>query len=248
MRELTSSMKDKVYAHDPEQRVEDDRTDSQWMMVSLKIALELKKYSDDLKLMIFANKTGMDFVTCDHPVFFTNRYHIQRLHQHNFGIGSSGAIISMPLSPRLSLMAYDTNVYTLPNATGNSCLDLTRKADVRALNQMQCLSADKNIYFRSWGDAERIGSDVGELSKIRAAAGAISQTLVRDYSVSGETYRRGSAEEEANARESLVMTSFRQPEPTDWPSALKFRSKLRTYSNGSAVGHVRKAEWLQQEL
>jgi len=198
--------------------------------------------------VVFVNQTGMDFVTCDHPVFFTNRYHIQRLHQHSFGMVSSGAIISMPLSPRLSLIAYDTNVYTLPNTTGNSCLDLTRTADVHALNQMQYLSADKNIYFRFWGEAERIGSDVAELSKIRAAAGAISQTLVRDYGGPGETYRRGSADEEANARESLVMTSLRQPEPTAWPSALKFRSKPKTYSNGTALGHVRKAEWLQQDL
>jgi hypothetical protein len=248
MRDLTSSMKDKVYARDPEQRADDNRTDSQLMVVSLKIALELKKYGDDLKLVIFANKTGLDFVTCDHPVFFTNRYHIQRLHQHNFGMVSSGAIISMPLSPRLSLMAYDTNVYTLPNATGNSCLDLARKADVCALNQTQYLSADKNIYFRSWDDAKRIGAEVAALSEIRATAGATSQTLVRDYSDGGpgEAYKRGTAEEEANARETLVMTSFRQPEPPDWPSVLKFRSKPKTFWNGSAVGHVRKAEWLHR--
>jgi hypothetical protein len=244
MRELASSMADKVFARAPEKRPEDDRTDPQLMVASLALALDLHKYATDLKLVIFANKTGMDFVTCDHPAVLTNRYHFQRLRQDKFGIASSGAIISMPLSPRLSLMAYDTNVYTIPNATGNSCLDLTRKADVCALNQMQYLSADKNIYFRSWDDAERIGREVGELSEIRAAAGATSQMLVRDYTGDGETYKRGSAEEEANARESLVMASFRQPAPPNWPSVLKFRSKPKTFWNGSGIGHVRKAEWL----
>jgi hypothetical protein len=144
-------------------------------------------------------------------------------------------------------MAYDQNVYTMPNATGRARVDLTRIDDVYAMNQIQYLSADKNIYFRSWNDAERISSEVSELAKIRAQLGAVSQMLVRDYNHHGhsEVYRRGSADEEANAIETIVMTSFRQPEPTKWPSLLKFRSKPKTFFNGSAVGHVRKAEWLR---
>ena len=114
------------------------------------------------------------------------------------------------------------------------------------INQIQYLSADKNIYFRSWNDADRIGSEVSALAEKRAQVGAVSQMLVRDYNHHGhgEVYRRGSAHEEANAIETIVTTSFRQPEPTTWPSVLKFRSKPKTFCNGSAVGHVRKAEWL----
>jgi len=87
-------------------------------------------------------------------------------------------------------------------------VELTRKADVHALNQIQYLSAAKNIYFRSWDDTERIRSEVGELAEIRDGVRAVSKMLVRDFSADGpgERYRRGSAEEEANARESIVMT------------------------------------------
>jgi hypothetical protein len=68
--------------------------------------------------------------------------------------------------------------------------------------------------------------------------------LVRDHSKPGETYRRGSPAEEVTAAETVVITSIQQPEPSTWLSALKFRQKLKTYSNGSAVGEVRKPEWL----
>jgi hypothetical protein len=144
-------------------------------------------------------------------------------------------------------MAYDQNVYTMPNATGRARVDLTRIDDVYAMNQIQYLSADKNMYLRSWNDAERISSEVSELAKMRAQVGAVSQMLVRDYNhhAHSEVYRRGSADEEANAIETIVMTSFRQPEPTKWPCLLKFCSKPKTFFNGSAVGHVRKAEWLR---
>jgi hypothetical protein len=143
-------------------------------------------------------------------------------------------------------MAYDQNVYTVPNATGRRFVDLTRLDDIHALNQIQYLNGAKNVYFRSWNDAERIGSEIDALAEIRAEGGAISQVFVRDHNrdCPVEVYRSGSADEEASTVETMVMTSFRQPEPQSWPSVLKFRSKPKTFSNGSAVGHVRKAEWL----
>jgi Protein of unknown function (DUF4238) len=247
MRDLTNSMADKVFARAPEHRPDDvNRTDAQMMHASLALAMEFLKYEADLKLAILANRTKTDFVISDHPAVLTNRFYFQRLQKRSFGVSSSGAMILMPLSPRLSLMAYDQNVYTMPNDTGRAYVDFTRIDDVYAINQIQYLSADKNIYFRFWNDADRIGSEVSALAKKRAQVGAVSQMLVRDYNHHGhgEVYRRGSADEEANAIEAIVMTSFRQPEPTTWPSVLKFRSKPKTFCNDSAVGHVRKAEWL----
>jgi predicted nucleic acid-binding protein len=246
MRALTESMADKVFSRSPEQRPAAE-THEQLMQMSLRLALELKKYADDLKLVVLANETGRDFVTCDHPAVLTNRYHFQRLNAANFGMSNSGAIISMPLSPRLSLLAYDTNVYTVPNATGEPFVSVTKSADVHALNQFQYLSASQNVYFQALGDAERIGSEIGELADIRTGAGPTSEVLVRDPEADGigEAYRRGSAEEEATARESIIVSGFRRPAPPNWPSVLKYRSKPRTFYNGTAVGHVRREEWLE---
>jgi uncharacterized protein DUF4238 len=248
MRELTKSMADKIFARAPEYRPE-DQSDAVIMLQSLAIAMQFLKYTGDLKLCILANKTKIDLVTCDHPAVLTNRFHFQRLQKNTFGISNSGAIILMPLSPRLSLTLYDQQVYTLPNATGQPFVDLTRDDDVHALNQVQYLSAANNVYFRDWNDAERITSEVVALAEIRAAAVSVSKMLVRDYNDHGadEVYRTGSAEEEVTAREAIVMTAFRQPEPVSWLSLLKFRSKIKTFSNGSAVGHVRKVEWLSGE-
>jgi hypothetical protein len=248
MRELTNSMADKIFARAPEHRPH-EQSDAEIMLQSLAIAMHFMRYTGDLKLGILANQTKIDLVICDHPAVLTNRFHFQRLQKDTFGISNSGAIILMPISPRLSLILYDQQVYTLPNATGQSFVDLTRDDDVDALNQIQYLSAANNIYFQDWNDAERITSEVAALAKIRTAAVPVSKMLVRDYNDHGpgEAYRTGSAEEEATARETIVMTSFRQPEPPSWLSLLKFRSKLKTFSNGSAVGHVRKAEWLHRD-
>ena len=214
------------------------------------MALSQMKYVTDLKMVIFTNKSGMDFIICDHPAALTNRFHFQKLHQNSFGLLNSGAVISMPLTPRLSVMCYDSGVYTIPNATGTSFLVLKHENDISALNQIQYLSAAKNIYFRNWKDAELVASEIVAVSEKRTAAGAISKVLVRDHNRAslGEVYRSGTNEERLTAQETMVMTSFRQPDPATWPSVLKFRDKPKTFDNGSAVGHVRKPEWLSGKL
>jgi hypothetical protein len=246
MRNLMGAIADKVFARTPENRPDDNHTDAEMMDMSLALALEFVKMQSDLKLVPLVNQTKTDFVVSDHPAVLTNRFHFQRLNQDTFGVANSGAIISLPLNPRLSLIAYDPQVYTIPNATGRRFVDLTRDEDVLALNQLQYVSADKNIYFRSWSDAERIGSEVAALAEIRAASGVGANLLVRDYAAPGpgEVYRRGSEDEETTAKEAIVTTSRKQPKPPHWPSVMKIRSKPITFFDRSAVGHVRKREWL----
>jgi hypothetical protein len=246
MRDFTNSMADAVFARAPEQRPVDDESDTRLMHLSLEMALSQMKYVTDLKVVIFANKSGVELITCDHPAALTNRFHLQKLQKNSFGISNSGAILSMPLTPKLSAMFYDTGVYTIPNATGTSFVDLKHDSDVHALNQIQYLSAGKNLYFKRWEDAERIAAEIIGISEQRAAAGAISKTLIRDDDGVGpsETYRIGTVEEEIAAKETIVVTSFRQPSPKNWPSILKFRDKPKTFYNGTGVGHVRRPEWL----
>ena len=57
-------------------------------------------------------------------------------------------------------------------------------------------------------------------------------------------YRRASDDEASKAQEAVFLTSITHPSPSAWLSKLKFRQPVRTYSNGSAAGHVRKREWL----
>jgi hypothetical protein len=135
---------------------------------------------------------------------------------------------------------------------------LTNKSDIHAVNQLQYLSANKNLYFSRWEDAERIKFEIGALSKERSQAIPTPTIYVRDDTAPGagaflrnpetgkfEKYRRGTPEEEMAAKETIIVNSVNHPQPTVWPSKLRFRNKAKTFYNGSAVGHVRKAEWLQ---
>ena len=54
-------------------------------------------------------------------------------------------------------------------------------------------------------------------------------------------------EEEArvpNSR-SIVHSGVRYPFPSEWLSQLKYRDPIRTFSNGTGAGHVRKEDWLK---
>jgi Protein of unknown function (DUF4238) len=259
IRDFTKSMADAVYARAPDRKPVDTSTDRQLMYLSMRMAARAVDYIRDLKLVIFRNKTTIDFVTSDNPATMTNRFHFQKLKSNKFGLSNSGAMFSMPLSPRLSTMCYDTGTYSVPNASGTQFVDLTKDIDATALNQLQYLSASKNIYFRNLPDAERIKSELESFAEKRAKAAPITRIYVRDDSATSvvgrlrdpktgrmEKYREGTPEEEQTARETLAATSFEFAEPFIWLSKLKFRDKPRYYNNGTAIGYVRKAEWLRK--
>jgi hypothetical protein len=56
--------------------------------------------------------------------------------------------------------------------------------------------------------------------------------------------REESPEEEAVAKETLAMAGQVHPNPSTWPSQIKFRPKPRT-SFGRQRSYVRSAEWLR---
>jgi hypothetical protein len=245
MREWGESMEEAIFRRHPEQRPQDTRTDPELMRLSLKMGFQMTEYVKDLKVVIFRNRTDIDFLTCDNPAVLTNRFHFQRLNTNQFGISNSGAILAMPLSPQLTVICYDGAVYSIPNASGTPFVDIKRDDDVKAVNQLQHLAASKNIYFSRWEDRSRIAYEAAKVSPQRAAAVPKTQIFIRDYdSPHEEGYRSGTPEEELAAKESIVTTEFQYPEPSVWPSQLKFRDKPKTFSNGSAAGHMRKPEWL----
>jgi hypothetical protein len=158
-------MAEKTYIGAPEQKPTDHRTDRELMHTSLRFAVRMIPFAKDLKIAVFRNKTDIDFVTSDNPGLLTNRFHFQKLNTNKFGISNSGAILSMPLSPRMSVIFYDTGTYSMPNASGTPFIEITNSADVLALNQMQYLSAAKNIYFTRWTDGGLIKSELEALPK-----------------------------------------------------------------------------------
>ncbi len=190
---------------------------------------------------------GRSFITSDDPSIFTSRYHFQRLKTHRFGFSSSGAMFILPITPRLLLICYDGDVYTIPEKEGDFLL-LSHTADVIAFNEFQYLKSGRNIYFSQWDDRKRIEEEFERINPRRPTSWCEFGVFVADGSnEQGQRYRRATEEERTSEKETLVLMHTLHPEPSKWPSKIKYRHPIRTYSDGSAVGHVRKKEWLEHQ-
>jgi len=93
------------------------------MLRSMRTYFDRREYIEDLKISIVKNETHPDFVTSDDPSIFTSRFHFQKLRQPNFGIGSSGALFFLPMTPTLLLMCHDGDVYTIPKCPSEKLLN-----------------------------------------------------------------------------------------------------------------------------
>ena len=209
------------------------------MLMTLGLYVDFRKSVTDLKLSILKNRTSIDFITCDDPVVFSSMYHAKKLKTDRFGFGSAGALFFFPLSPRLLLLAYDGDVYSLSNKR-RGVVPITRETDVYACNELQYLNASHSVYFQNWSTKERIRRELRALQgKRRQRVPILSRFVPQDSSPLATRYRQLDAAEDTDADEILISTSLPHLFPNSWISSLRFRKKLRYFSDGSAAGHVR---------
>ncbi len=101
----------------------------------------------DLSLKVVVNKTQEPFITSDHPVVLYNQFlELRKKYGSNTGLACKGLEIFLPISSRHLLILFDRDVYKVGNKN-DSVIDVTNVADVRALNLLQCISANENLYF-----------------------------------------------------------------------------------------------------
>jgi hypothetical protein len=206
---------------------------------SVGMSLEFRRHISDLKLALIRNRSDVPFVTSDDPVCFTNRLHLQRLRRRSFGWGSAGTLFYCPFSPTIAACLYDSDVY-LADKKDRHWIELTKKADARALNELMFLKARENIYFRNAADFDR---DHFELVRHRRVDQYTRGTILKKVGEDedGEVYRATDEEVMPQLEGARVMTqSVVHAEPTSWFSLIRFRSQPVAYTNGSAAGYVRK--------
>lgn len=224
-------------------------SDRMLIMQSLKIGMEVAKIWNDLKFCLLVNRTKKEFVTSDDPTVVTNRFYMQKLRQQNFGLANSGLTIIMPLSPNYAAMFYDGNVYSLSDKVGNYC-ELRDDRDVSSINEFQYLKANSNIYFKN---IEHHSGLIQEFSRVESSRPEkwfrfTTMVPVDGDRSRGEKFRVATEQERTTAQRSLVVFETIYPRPSRWLSKLVYRSKPTTYSDGSAVGLLRKKEWLRGGL
>jgi len=102
----------------------------------------------DLSFHIIKNKTDLDFFVSDHPVFLHNWLYRNLEHPGVTDLVSQGLQIFIPLSPRLVLCLYDSQIYKY-GAKNNCCTYITNPNDVKIINSFQVINSESRIIFFS---------------------------------------------------------------------------------------------------
>ena len=213
------------------------------MLTTLEMYTGIRETVTDLKACLVKNNTSIDFVTSDDPVVFTSRFHAQKIKSSVFGTSSAGAIFYFPLSPRLLLMCYDGDVYTLGDKTGNF-VSVTKKRDVYSCNELQYLNASQNVYFSCWKQIGQIEMEFKGIESRRKESKHQTLKFVEDEpTLDGQRYRRVGKRDAVSGDKMLIGISPMHVFPTVWMSKLSFRSKMKFKCDGSLAGYVRESEW-----
>ncbi|EGR1421448.1 DUF4238 domain-containing protein [Vibrio cholerae] len=96
----------------------------------------ISKGMEDLRFHILVNKTSEDFIISDHPVIKYNWFYKDLNALGVAGLMNKGVQLFLPLSHRLYLCAYDSDVYKY-GAKNSDISEVISLEDVRFLNTIQ---------------------------------------------------------------------------------------------------------------
>ena len=196
---------------------------------------------DDLKICLVLNKTNLPFVTSDDPAVLSNKWHLtsSRTFGSSFGLGSSGSMIFLPLSPHLMCIGYDGDVYTVAHEKGYICTYLEN--DIISFNQHQFLNCMNNIYLKEKAHSSFVDTSFNEISKNRISNRHMINYAVLDHNDGELSHYKVIDPKLRKKQEPFIINSQKlNPRPTSWPSVLKIRTNGSVYTNGSAMGFIRK--------
>jgi hypothetical protein len=214
-----------------------DMSDRGLVLRNIRLALRFYHGLTDLRILTLQNDSDVPFITSDAPAVATNRLFLQKFKSDNFGLGQSGLILYLPLSHSTAVIFYDHDVY-VPFGDAKGLLHLRSSRDARALNRLIALEARQNIYFR--GDRVNIEKFVQETRANYAPRWHSAAVYAPDPEGSDPTLYSQVPDDHRQEGSMLYVSSVHYPDPQEWLSGLRFRSRMIGYTNGSAVGYVRK--------
>lgn len=103
----------------------------------------------DLKPILIINNSDREFITSDSPVTKYNFHVVKRkYHMRGYGLSSRGLQIFYPITPKLLLMLYDSEVYDLIGESGGKVV-VNRGKDIDEINKLTFLDSYDFLYFSS---------------------------------------------------------------------------------------------------
>lgn len=121
--------------------------------ISIAVAYECFDILVDLKPLTIINESGRGFIISDNPVTLYNLLYARRNYRINYGLGTGGIIIFLPLSPTVCFCLCDPEVYDEKSEDGFN-ITIKSKNQVNELNKMFAQNAYEAIYWGSGVDAD----------------------------------------------------------------------------------------------
>jgi hypothetical protein len=203
-------------------------------------ANEMKVVSD-LKICLLRNSTDTPFVTSDDPAVLTNRWQLEdrRTRGGSLGLRGAGAILLLPLSPKVYCLGYDSDVYRIPSESG--WLTLRKVSDIEALNEFQLMNCRANLFVGGSEYADELHHFVGKFKCRRPEARHVINFAVFDGEETDghRRFKVVSKPEFEQAQGGFVHAQSISLPPSQWPSFLLRRHKSSAYYNGTGLGYVR---------
>ena len=139
----------------------------------------------------------------------------------------------MPLTPRLVLLCYDHNVYSV-RRTGR-VVETKLARDVAAYNELQYLNALENVYFGDWAQKTGIEARAARLKERRSESRTHFTRFEEDgCSSDGMQRSRRMAPGERMERDSMIIgASPVHVFPEELLSKVRFRRKMKYVSDRS---------------
>lgn len=210
---------------------------------------EMMKVSSDLEVRVFRNQTAIPFITSDDPAVVTHKFLVQKFDKYGGnGLGSSGIILTLPLSPTHILFVFDLNIYNFKK-DHLGVHPITDVSEVLKLNSLQILNAVGCIYFNDWEHKTALAQEIETQRTYREKERVVVNHCVLDEknsSESHENFRVVTLEELDSITKSsegeirTMVHAFTKPlKPNHWPKTFKYKLKPRFIDTQTGSGIIR---------
>ena len=203
----------------------------------------------DLGIKIFENKTKLPFITSDDPATLTHKFLVQKFNKSaGYGLGSSGVILSMPITPKHLFLLYDPHVYYFGGIDNVFC-KLKDISEVKRFNDLQTLNAVNCLYFNDWGVRKTLLSNFEQYKKFRVKNRVVVSHAVYDRTDPGDNsdvFRVVTPEELERIVKSskgtvrtMAHVSNKPIILPNWPKLFKVKLKPKYHDTGTEGGIIR---------
>jgi hypothetical protein len=144
----------------------------------------------------------------------------------------------LPLSPKLLLLGYDPDVYSVFNT--NNVIEIRNDSDAIAFNQHQYLNCVANIYLHDTKYGKLLLDHYSDIESNRLADRFVLRIAQVDHTYNKYSrYTVISPKMRDKTKEAIIHSRSLFPIPKTWPSMIRIQDNGSVYTNGSAAGYVR---------